>query len=95
VVSFWIKPDLGHGDVVVEVPMLAVAEEHRRDGVGRMLMAEVREVAARNEAFHIELVTTRANIAARAFYDSLGFVEADVVLLEFVGSPDDPPDPDE
>jgi ribosomal protein S18 acetylase RimI-like enzyme len=91
--SLWIKPDLAHGDAVVEVPMLAVAENHRREGVGRLLMAEVRDVAARNEAALIELVATRANVVAREFYRSLGFVEADVVSLEFVGSPEDPPDP--
>jgi ribosomal protein S18 acetylase RimI-like enzyme len=93
--SLWIKPDLAHGDAVVEVPMLAVAEGHRREGVGRLLMAEVRGVAARNGATLIELVATRANVVAREFYRSLGFVEADVVALEFVGSPEDPPDPED
>src|SRR5918994_356816 len=91
--SLWIKPDLAHGDAVVEVPMLVVAEHHRREGVGRLLMAGVRSVVARNGATLIELVATRANVAAREFYRSLGFVEADVISLEFVGSPEDPPDP--
>ncbi|HEX6708835.1 MAG TPA: GNAT family N-acetyltransferase [Rubrobacter sp.] len=94
-VSLWIKPDLAHGDAVVEVPMLAVAEDHRRTGVGKLLMEEVRNVASDNGAYLIELVATSANVAAREFYSSLGFVEADVVPLEFVGSQDDPPDPDE
>jgi ribosomal protein S18 acetylase RimI-like enzyme len=95
VASLWIKPDLAHGDAVVEVPMLAVAEDYRREGVGRLLMDEVRSVAARNGSALIELVATRANVAAREFYRSLGFVEADVVSLEFVGSPEDPPDPED
>ncbi len=90
----WIKPDLAHGDAAVEVPMLVVAEDHRREGVGKLLMDEVRDVAARSEATLIELVATRANVAAREFYRSLGFVEADVVSLEFVGSQEDPPDPE-
>ncbi len=94
-VSLWIKPDLAHGDAVVEVPMLVVAEDHRREGVGKLLMDEVRKVAAENDAGLIELVATSANVAAREFYRSLGFVEADVVSLEFVGSPEDPPEPDE
>jgi ribosomal protein S18 acetylase RimI-like enzyme len=94
-VSLWIKPDLAHGDAVVEVPMLVVAEDHRRAGVGKLLMEEVQNVAAENNADLIELVATSANVAAREFYRSLGFVEADVVALEFVGSPEDPPDPDE
>ena len=92
VVSLWIKPDLAHGDAVVEVPMLVVAEDHRRAGVGRLLIDEVRNVAAQNDTSLIELVATSANIAAREFYRSLGFVEADVVSLEFVGSVEDPPD---
>ena len=95
VVSFWIKPDLGHGDVVVEVPMLAVSEDHRRTGVGKLLMEEVRSVAADHDASQIELVATRTNVAAREFYRSLGFVEADVVALEFVGSHEIPPQPEE
>jgi ribosomal protein S18 acetylase RimI-like enzyme len=94
-VSFWIKPDLAHGDTVVEVPMLVVAEDHRRAGVGKLLMEEVRNVASDNDASQIELVATRANVTAREFYRSLGFVETDVVSLEFVGSQDDPPDPEE
>ena len=91
-VSFWIKPDLAHGDTVVEVPMLVVAEDHRRTGVGKLLMEEVRNVASDNGASQIELVATRSNVTAREFYRSLGFVESDVVSLEFVGSQDDPPE---
>jgi ribosomal protein S18 acetylase RimI-like enzyme len=92
VVSFWIKPDLAHGDTVVEVPMLVITEDHRRAGVGKLLMEEVRNVASDNGASQIELVATRANVAAREFYRSLGFVEADVVSLEYVGSQEDPPE---
>jgi ribosomal protein S18 acetylase RimI-like enzyme len=55
-------------------------------------MARVREVAADNDASVVELVATRANVAARKFYKSLGFVEADVVSLEFVGDNGNPPD---
>ena len=89
--SLWVKPDLAHGDTVVEVPMLVVSEDHRREGVGRLLMDRVRDVAAANDATLIELVATRANVAARDFYRSLGFVEADVVPMEFVGSQEHPP----
>ena len=91
-VSFWIKPDLAHGDTVVEVPMLVIAEDHRRAGVGKLLMEEVRNVASENGASQIELVSIRANVTAREFYRSLGFVETDVVSLEFVGSQEDPPE---
>ena len=91
-VSYWIKPDLAHGDTVAEVPMLVVGEKARRNGIGRMLMDEVRERASRAGATIIELVATRKNETAREFYRSLGFVEADLVALEFVGDLHDPPE---
>ena len=95
VVSLWIKPDLAHGDTAVEVPMLVVTEGLRRAGVGRVLMEEVRRLAAENAANLIELVATTQNVAAREFYRSLGFVETDHVTLEFVGDMENPPDPEE
>jgi ribosomal protein S18 acetylase RimI-like enzyme len=95
VVSLWIKPDLAHGDTLVEVPMLVVSEEHRREGVGKLLMEEVQRLAADNDANTIELVATTQNVLAREFYRSLGFVETDNVTLEFVGDVENPPDPDE
>jgi ribosomal protein S18 acetylase RimI-like enzyme len=95
VVSFWIKPDLAHGDTVVEVPTLVVAEGSRRGGVGKLLMEEVQRLAAENGAGLIELVATTQNVVAREFYRALGFVETDHVTLEFVGDIEDPPDPEE
>ena len=92
--SLWIKPDLAHGDTVVEMPMLVVAEAHRRTGVGRLLMEEVRSIASDNGASQIELVATSTNVVAREFYRSLGFVEADVVSLEYVGSHGNLPQPE-
>lgn len=95
VVSVWIKPDLAHGDTIAEVPMLVVAGDRRGEGVGKLLMAEVQRLAAAEGASLIELVTTRHNSPAREFYHSLGFVEADLVALEFVGDLEVPPDPEE
>ena len=95
VASLWIKPDLAHGDTVIEVPTLVVAEGSRRGGVGKLLMEEIQGLAAENDAGVIELVATRENTPARDFYRSLGFVETDHVSLEFVGDMEDPPDPEE
>lgn len=95
VATLWIKPDLAHGDTIVEVPMLVVSEERRREGVGKLLMEEVQRLAAANDASLIELVATTRNAPAREFYRSLGFVETDHVTLEFVGDMEDPPDPEE
>jgi ribosomal protein S18 acetylase RimI-like enzyme len=93
--SLWIKPDLAHGDTVIEVPMLVVAEDHRREGVGKLLMEEVRRLAAESGARLIELVATRGNKPARDFYRSLGFIETEHVTLEFMGDMKHPPDPEE
>jgi len=90
----WVKPDLAHGDRVVEVPMLVVSSGARRRGVGRLLVEEIRAIASAQDAALIELVTTNDNAAAREFYRSLGFVETDHVALEFVGDTEDPPGPE-
>ena len=95
VMSFWIKPDLAHGDVVVEIPMLVVSEASRRGGVGKLLVEEVRRKAHEHGATIIELIATSDNTTAREFYRSLGFVETDHVSLEFMGDLNDPPESDE
>ena len=93
--SFWIKPDLAHGDTVVEVPTLVVTEGSRGEGVGKALMEGVRRVASESGANLIELVAATHNVAARGFYRTLGFVETDHITLEFVGDMEDPPGPEE
>ncbi len=93
--SLWIKPDLAHGDKVVEVPMLVVSGEARRQGVGKLLVEEIQSIVAAENAALIELIATRNNDVARAFYRALGFVETDHVSLEFIGDVQNPPDPGE
>ena len=93
--SMWIKPDLAHGDVVIEVPMLVVSGNARRRGVGQLLVKEIRRIAAEENAALIELVATKENDAARAFYKSLGFIETEHIALEYVGDMQQPPDPKE
>ena len=94
VASIWIKPDLAHGDAVIEVPMLVVSGSARRRGVGKLLVEEIQSIAAVENAALIELVATNENDVARAFYRSLGFVETDHIALEFVGDVQSPPDKD-
>lgn len=94
-VSFWIKPDLAHGDTVVEIPILAVAEGARRQGIGQALIGRTRDVASEHDSGIIELIATPDNTTAREFYRSLGFVETDHVSIEFRGDLEDPPDSDE
>jgi ribosomal protein S18 acetylase RimI-like enzyme len=92
--SIWIKPDLAHGDAVIEVPMLVVSGSARRRGVGKLLVEEIQSIAADENAALIELVATKENDVARAFYRSLGFVETDHIALEFVGDVQSPPNTD-
>jgi len=94
VASIWIKPDLAHGDAVIEVPMLVVSGSARRRGVGKLLVEEIQSIAAVENTALIELVATNENDVARAFYRSLGFVETDHIALEFVGDVQSPPDKD-
>lgn len=91
--NLWIKPDLAHGDTVVEVPMLVVSGNARRRGIGKLLVDEIQKIAADENASLVELIATKENAAARSFYRSLGFVETDHVALEFVGEMRDSPDP--
>ena len=90
--SIWIKPDLAHGDAVIEVPMVVVSGSARRRGVGKLLIEEIQSIAADENAALIELVATKKNDVARAFYRSLGFVETDHIALEFIGDVQSPPD---
>ena len=92
--SLWIKPDLAHGDRAIEVPMLVVSTDARRGGIGKLLIEEVQSIAAAENATLVELIATRENNVARAFYRSLGFVETDHIALEFIGDMEDPPDPE-
>jgi len=93
--SLWIKPDLAHGDTVVEAPMLVVSSNARHRGIGKLLVEAIQDVAAAENAALIELIATKDNGAARAFYRSLGFVETDHIALEFVGEMRGSSDPGE
>jgi ribosomal protein S18 acetylase RimI-like enzyme len=92
VTSLWIKPDLAHGDTVTEVPMLVVSANARCQGIGKLLIEKVRSIAATENATLLELIATRENDVARAFYRTLGFVETEHIALEYVGDMEDPPD---
>lgn len=93
--SVWIKPDLAHGDTVIEAPMLVVSGNARHRGIGKLLVEAIQGIAAAENATLIELIATKDNDVARAFYRSLGFVETDHVALEYVGDVQGSPDPKE
>ncbi|MBC7133843.1 MAG: GNAT family N-acetyltransferase [Roseovarius sp.] len=55
------------------VHALAVRPEHRRAGVGRLMMVQAALWAEAQGARHLAVLCTRANASARGFYDALGF----------------------
>jgi len=67
------------GDEVAHLNLLAVAPEHRRQGLGRRLMNWLTTTAIEAGVFRINLELRTHNEAARAFYERLGFDERGVV----------------
>lgn len=56
------------------VAELYVVPERRGQGIGRSLMTAAIELARSRGADHIELGTSEDDVAARALYESLGFI---------------------
>jgi ribosomal-protein-alanine N-acetyltransferase len=67
------------GDEVAHLNLLAVAPEHRRQGLGRALMDWLTVTAIEAGVFRINLELRKENAAARAFYESLGFDQLGIV----------------
>lgn len=68
---------------------LYVAKDWRRQGVGRALMAQLREVAVQHGCCRVEWTTKDTNRTAQAFYRSLGFQRKSSKLFyrATIGSP--------
>lgn len=58
-----------------EILMLVVDPEHRRQGVGRDLLANVLQTCPLLEAKHLFLEVAADNVAASALYKGLNFIE--------------------
>ena len=56
---------------------LYVADHHRRRGVGRALLARVRDAAAADGALRVSLTTEAGNVAALTLYRRFGFEAVD------------------
>ncbi len=67
------------GDEVAHLNLLAVAPEHRRQGLGRQLIRWLTATAVEAGVFHINLELRARNEAARLFYQTLGFDSLNVV----------------
>jgi [ribosomal protein S18]-alanine N-acetyltransferase len=73
------------GDDVAHLNLLAVAPEHRRQGLGRQLMDWLTATAIEAGVFRINLEVRTQNDQARAFYENLGFVSRGVVQGYYQG----------
>jgi ribosomal-protein-alanine N-acetyltransferase len=73
------------GDEVAHLNLLAVAPEHRRQGLGRQLIDWLTATAIEAGVFRINLELRTQNGTARAFYQSLGFDELGVVQGYYQG----------
>ena len=76
---------MSFGDDVAHLNLLAVAGEHRRQGIGRRLMQWLSATAVEAGVFRIDLELRANNGAARTFYESLGFEALNVVQGYYQG----------
>jgi [ribosomal protein S18]-alanine N-acetyltransferase len=67
------------GDEVAHLNLLAVTPDHRRQGLGRQLMGWLTKTAIEAGVFRINLELRTNNMAARVFYEQLGFTQLGVV----------------
>jgi [ribosomal protein S18]-alanine N-acetyltransferase len=73
------------GDDVAHLNLLAVAPEHRRQGLGRQLVGWLTETAVEAGVFRINLELRLRNEPARIFYERLGFEQLGVVQGYYQG----------
>ena len=60
------------------VTNVAVSGQRRREGIGRLLMQKLMELARENDMESMTLEVRVSNAAARHLYQQLGFVEAGI-----------------
>jgi ribosomal-protein-alanine N-acetyltransferase len=73
------------GDDVAHLNLLAVAPEHRRQGLGSLLMDWLTRTAVEAGVFRINLELRTQNEPARVFYGRLGFDQLGVVQGYYQG----------
>lgn len=73
------------GDEVAHLNLLAVAPEHRRQGLGRQLIEWLTLTAVEAGVLRIDLELRVTNDHARIFYERLGFARQEVVAGYYQG----------
>ncbi|GAC1299381.1 MAG: hypothetical protein NVS9B2_03720 [Steroidobacteraceae bacterium] len=73
------------GDEVAHLNLLAVAPEHRRQGLGRRLVDWLTATAIEAGVFRINLELRKCNDTARTFYERMGFDRLGIVQGYYQG----------
>jgi GNAT superfamily N-acetyltransferase len=73
VLAMHICPYFHRSGKWARIPTLAVAPRGRRHGVGRALITEAHEIAAKEGCIHSEVTSSRDRQAAHPFYRALGY----------------------
>jgi ribosomal protein S18 acetylase RimI-like enzyme len=79
-VDLWGFFDPGHGAVLGAILSFIVSKEHRRIGIGDLLLGEAVKEAKRREFKEFHVWTEFENEAAKAIYRKHGFVNESLVL---------------
>ena len=67
-----VYPDLTHGALAAELMGLVVREDHRRQGIARVLLDEACQLAAEREVGEFHICTEQENVIAQRLYASRG-----------------------
>jgi ribosomal protein S18 acetylase RimI-like enzyme len=79
-VDLWGFSDPGHGAVLGVIPSFIVSKEHRRKGIGDLLLEEAVKEANRRKFKEFHVWTEFENETAKAIYKKHGFVNESLVL---------------
>jgi len=80
--SLRLVPCVFYSEPYAELTELYVDEEHRRQGVGRALVAHVEKLAREAGARHMLILTDFYNNAAQSLYRAMGYVHYDIALTK-------------
>jgi N-acetylglutamate synthase-like GNAT family acetyltransferase len=77
-ISAELVPYFPNGSTVCRVTALVVAAQHRAQGLGEKLLANVSEFAREHGCSGIELTSAHHRLDAHRFYERLGFLKTSV-----------------
>lgn len=72
-ISFHTQNLLHHGGLVGEIQEFFIHQNYRGQGVGRLLINEIKDFAEKNNLKSIEVTTNKRRVENVAIYENLGF----------------------